>query len=251
MAEKNRFRDGISSIEVYRASDAAPSEWVDAKFWLTNELRRIQSGFFSVDEFLETLQGLQTTDDDDDDDCNCPPGPKGDKGDPGDPGPRGRRGPPGQDGDPGDLIKDFRTAIDSTWSSSKIAAEIEASEQRVFVGPNPPVPELGILWFENVVTAELFLWNGTNWISVTGAGEGASGGGGSSPQWSDYASNWSAAPVETETIAAGTVYTYTYSNGTLYRLVPEPYDPATDAFYDTYTSPNLSGLVSTRGGFAI
>ena len=146
MADKNLLRTGNSTIEAYRSSDAAPDNWEDAKFWLINELRRIQNGFFSVDDvvsqigsgegevgdtiiqnitsnivndgatiqeiidspqFQEIINNIETT-----------PGPEGPEG------PTGPQGPAGQDGNAGDLIADYRTAIDTTWSSEKIAEEI-------------------------------------------------------------------------------------------------------------------------------
>lgn len=146
MADKNLLRTGNSTIEAYRSSDAAPDNWEDAKFWLINELRRIQNGFFSVDDvvsqigtgtgeagdtviqnivsnisldgstiqeildsplFLDIINNIETT-----------PGPEGPEG------PQGPQGPAGQDGDAGDLIADYRTAIDTTWSSEKITQEL-------------------------------------------------------------------------------------------------------------------------------
>jgi len=45
----------------------------------------------------------------------------------------------------------------------------------------------------------------------------------------------------------GEVLRYEYANGvTLYRLVPDPYDGAQDAFYSSFADPNLSGLVASR-----
>ena len=63
--------------------------------------------------------------------------------------------------------------------------------------------------------------------------------------WIDYAAGFSADPVLTQTIASGDVYTYTYSNGTLYRLVPSGSEQ--DAFYSTFTSSVLSDLVAQKG----
>jgi hypothetical protein len=44
-----------------------------------------------------------------------------------------------------------------------------------------------------------------------------------------------------ETIADGDVYQYTYTNGTLYRLVPS--GAAVDSFYKRFDNSVLSGLV--------
>ena len=58
MADKNLLRTNNSTIEAYRSSDAAPDNWEDAKFWLINELRRIQNGFFSVDDVIANIGNL-------------------------------------------------------------------------------------------------------------------------------------------------------------------------------------------------
>ena len=62
--------------------------------------------------------------------------------------------------------------------------------------------------------------------------------------WINYAANYDPAspPVFLETIAEGDVYQYTYANGTLYRVVGS----TTDAFYQTFVSPNVSDLVTAR-----
>jgi len=54
-----------------------------------------------------------------------------------------------------------------------------------------------------------------------------------------------AIPTLTQTIADGDVYTYTYSNGTLYRLVPSGSEQ--DAFYSSFSGGVLSGLVASKG----
>jgi hypothetical protein len=76
---------------------------------------------------------------------------------------------------------------------------------------------------------------------ATGA-TGASGVSGLS--WIDYVTGYAADPTLTQTIASGDVYTYTYSNGTLYRLVPS--GAASDSFYTTFTDGTLSDLVSSK-----
>jgi hypothetical protein len=65
--------------------------------------------------------------------------------------------------------------------------------------------------------------------------------------WSDYVNNWSTAPVSQGVIASGEVFAYTLNGTTRYRLVPSPYTPQNDAFYTTFTSGVLSGLIVTRG----
>jgi len=63
--------------------------------------------------------------------------------------------------------------------------------------------------------------------------------------WVSFATQWSSEPVEVETIAGGTVWSYVLGS-TRYRFVPDPYDPLLDAFYTDYTSPVLSGLIVSR-----
>ena len=74
---------------------------------------------------------------------------------------------------------------------------------------------------------------------------GPSGGSPAALKWIDYATGFSADPTLTQTIATGDVYTYTYSNGTLYRLVPSGSEQ--DAFYSTFTGGVLGGLVAQKG----
>ena len=62
--------------------------------------------------------------------------------------------------------------------------------------------------------------------------------------WIDYASGFSVEPVLNTTIADGDVYTYTYQNGTLYRLVPS--GSAVDSFYTNFDGTTLSGLVASK-----
>lgn len=65
------------------------------------------------------------------------------------------------------------------------------------------------------------------------------------PKWIDYATGFSATPTLLQTIADGDVYEYTYSNGTLYRLVPSGSEQ--DAFYSAFSGGVLSGLVASKG----
>jgi hypothetical protein len=65
--------------------------------------------------------------------------------------------------------------------------------------------------------------------------------------WMFYVTTWSTAPAFVETITGGSVYSYTLDATTRYRFVPDPYDATTDAFYSSYTSPTLAGLLATRG----
>lgn len=175
MADKDIIREGVTSVEVYRSNDAAPENWSDAKFWLINELRRIQSGFFSVDEVLSTLDlsggsGSGSTGSE-----QGPVGPQGPQGPEGPQGLTGPQGPAGADGDAGDLIADYKTALDFTWSSQKIAQELAnvgvGGDSSITIGPTPPpAPSAGDLWFDNTYTLELYVWDGDTWVSTTGAG---------------------------------------------------------------------------------
>lgn len=68
--------------------------------------------------------------------------------------------------------------------------------------------------------------------------------GGDAASWIGYVANYDPTnpPTFVEAIPAGDVYEYTYANGTLYRLV----GASNDAFYTTFVSPNISGLVVGR-----
>lgn len=176
MADKNIIRNGATTIEVYRSNDAAPANWDDAKFWLINELRRIQTGFFSVDEVLAQLQ---TSDSGDGNISGSvgPQGPQGPQGPAGPPGqagatgPAGKNGTDGKDGDAGDLIADYKTAIDFTWSSDKIAKELAklgttGSSSIAIGGTVPTGARIGDLFFDNVTTFDLYVYDGANWINT-------------------------------------------------------------------------------------
>ena len=181
MADKNLLRTNNSTIEAYRSSDAAPDNWEDAKFWLTNELRRIQNGFFSVDDVLSQIG---TGDGDgsggSESGAQGPAGPQGPPGKDGEQGPQGPAGDSGEHDHPSE-IADWRIALDSTWSSYKIAQLLDnvgvGGDNSISIGPNPPAsPDGGDLWFENEYTLELYVWDGTAWISTTGSGpEGPAG----------------------------------------------------------------------------
>lgn len=59
--------------------------------------------------------------------------------------------------------------------------------------------------------------------------------------WSDYAMGYSSDPVSLGNVSDGEVFEYTYTNGTLYRLVPS--GSAVDSFYTTFDGTTLSGLL--------
>ena len=120
MADKDLLRNNNPTIEVYRSLDAAPADWEDAKFWLTNELRRIQSGFYSVDEVVAQIQnGSGGSESGSTESTPGPVGPQGPVGPEGPQGDTGPQGPAGKDGT--EIIADWKTAIDFTWSSQKIS----------------------------------------------------------------------------------------------------------------------------------
>lgn len=121
MADKKTVRDNTTTVEVYRSLDAAPETWDDARFWLIGELRRIQSGFFSVDEVISNIEAGEAPEAPESPSQGAP-GPQGPQGPV---GPIGPEGPQGPSGDVGDLIKDQRIALDTTWSSQKINGLLE------------------------------------------------------------------------------------------------------------------------------
>lgn len=65
--------------------------------------------------------------------------------------------------------------------------------------------------------------------------------------WNFLVNNFSVEPSINTVIASGTVYDYTYNSITRFRLVPDPYDPTQDAFYENFDGANLSSLITSRG----
>lgn len=65
--------------------------------------------------------------------------------------------------------------------------------------------------------------------------------------WDYYAVNWSLEPTSLGLITGGEVFSYTLGATTRYRFVPTVYDATQDAFYTTFSSPTLSGLIVARG----
>jgi hypothetical protein len=152
------IRDNTTSVEVYRSLDAAPETWDDARFWLIGELRRIQSGFFSVDEVISNI-GSEAPDSP----SEGVQGPAGPPGTQGPQGPEGPQGPAGADGVVGDLIKDNQTSLSTTWSSQKIDGLFNA-----LPNPFPEAPKDGQTYGRN---------NGS-WTPIVGVG-------GSQVEWID------------------------------------------------------------------
>lgn len=71
-----------------------------------------------------------------------------------------------------------------------------------------------------------------------------------SAEWIGLATGWKTTPSFNSTIAAGDVWDYVFETAggdvTYYRLVPSPYVTENDAFYDTFSGGNLSGLIVSR-----
>ena len=72
-------------------------------------------------------------------------------------------------------------------------------------------------------------------------------GGGSSLQFDHYVIKFSTPPTLNSTITNGKVFNYTLDAVTRFRFVPTIYNPTQDAFYSTFTSGVLSGLITKRG----
>lgn len=53
--------------------------------------------------------------------------------------------------------------------------------------------------------------------------------------------------VQEATISGGKVRKHTKNGLSVYRFIPTPYNPTQDAFYESFTSGTLSGLITTRG----
>jgi hypothetical protein len=74
-------------------------------------------------------------------------------------------------------------------------------------------------------------------------------GGGGSLTWTDLVSRWDAEPTlvgTAATPAAGDVYAYNLGGATRYRLVPAPYGPAADVFYNEFSAGACSGPIVAR-----
>lgn len=66
-------------------------------------------------------------------------------------------------------------------------------------------------------------------------------------QWIFLASHFSIEPEEVATIDDGTVFKYTLEGVERFRLVPEPYDPSEDAFFEAFDGTTLTNLIIKRG----
>lgn len=65
--------------------------------------------------------------------------------------------------------------------------------------------------------------------------------------WGYYRDHWTETPSEAGTTVGGSVLAYVLDGVTRYRFIPAPYDPAQDAFYNTFEARVLSGLIAKRG----
>jgi hypothetical protein len=67
--------------------------------------------------------------------------------------------------------------------------------------------------------------------------------------WTDYVTRWDAEPVSlgpATAPVAGEVFEYTLEGVTRFRLVPEPYAPADDVFYESFASGTCSTAIVSR-----
>ena len=110
------------AIDLYRANDATPETFEEFRFWITNELNRIQAMGISSDEAVlilaQAIEAIESTD------CECTGGEQGPAGPAGPAGRDGVDGQDGQDGNAGDLIDDNKIRYTLTWSSEKINLEL-------------------------------------------------------------------------------------------------------------------------------
>lgn len=156
-------------------------------------------------------------------------GPKGDRGDQGPQGDSGKQGPKGDKGDKGDKGIDGKTGKDG--QDGKDGVGIDSIEEAVdgsivfnlSDGSQYDVDVSGLMQeaTQNIVSSNTVRLHDKTWI--------------------DYVNGYTTTPTLLSTIADGDVYQYTYTNTTLYRLVPS--GSAIDSFYTTFSGGVLSGLV--------
>lgn len=166
-------------------------------------------------------------------------GQKGDVGPIGPQGPQGPAGPQGKDGKDGPK-GDIGPAGPQGFKGDQGPSGSEGKEGPQ--GPMGPMPKHKIK--DNRIAFEEAPGVWGEWIhfnTITQYTGGSSLDRKTKLQWIDYASGYSAEPTLLQTIADGDVYEYTYTNGTLYRLVPS--GAAVDSFYRRFESGVLSGLV--------
>jgi hypothetical protein len=166
-------------------------------------------------------------------------GPMGPAGEDGQRGPEGPQGPQGRDGKQGPK-GDIGPAGPQGLKGEKGEQGLEGQEGPE--GPMGPMPKHKIKDDRIAFEKEPGVWG--EWVhfnTITQYTGGSSLDRKPKLQWIDYASGYSSEPTLLQTIADGDVYEYTYTNGTLYRLVPS--GAAVDAFYRRFESGVLSGLV--------
>jgi hypothetical protein len=156
-------------------------------------------------------------------------GPKGDKGNQGPQGDSGIQGPKGPKGDKGDKGLDGKTGKDG--QDGKDGVGIESVEEAIdgnivfnlSDGSQYDIDVTGLMQeaTQNIVSSNTVRLHDKTWV--------------------DYVSGYTTTPTLLQTIADGDVYEYTYTNTTLYRLVPT--GSAIDSFYRTFSGGVLSGLV--------
>ena len=70
------------------------------------------------------------------------------------------------------------------------------------------------------------------------------------PVWSFLKEQWTTEPTlvgRATSPVAGDVYSYTLAGVTRFRLVPDAYTPAEDAFYSSFSAGACTGLITRRG----
>lgn len=168
-----------------------------------------------------------------------PAGPQGEKGPRGEQGPSGVQGRDGKAGPQGEIGPQGPKGFNGIAGPQGIAG-VEGLE-----GPMGPMPKHKIKDDRIAFEVEPGVWG--EWIefkNIIQYQTGSESGKKQKLQWSDYAIGYSISPTLVTTIAEGSVYLYTYTNGTLYRLVPSGSE--VDAFYKNFNGSTLSGLVSKK-----
>lgn len=163
-------------------------------------------------------------------------GPEGPEGPRGYQGPAGPQGRDGKDGPKGDIGPQGPKGFDGVAGPQGIQG-VEGEQ-----GPIGPMPKHKIKDERIAFEIEPGVWG--EWVAFTNITQYNTGAPDNRKQklnWSDYAIGYSAEPTLLQTIADGDVYEYTYTNGSLYRLVPS--GSAIDSFYKRFENGVLTGLV--------
>lgn len=166
-------------------------------------------------------------------------GEKGDQGEQGIQGPKGEQGDRGEQGSTGPEGKAGRDGVDGKDGQdgqdgvSVVDAEIDVDNHLVLKLSDGSELDAGSLESLTAVGQEIYA--SVSKGGITSADQ--------TYTWIDYASGFTSTPTFVETIASGDVYSYVYGSTTLYRLV----GTSEDSFYESFSSPTLSGLVISRG----